>query len=119
MPSHPADIQRRKRARNQAEKAMVAAAGAGKPITYTDLIHEISAMVLRPSAPALTKLLCDISRTTHAQGRGLLSAVVINKRDHRPGPGFFKLAGQLGMAFDDEATFWHEQVEKVYAAYKT
>jgi hypothetical protein len=50
-----------------------------------------------------------------AQGReGLLSAVVVHADDGRPGKGFDALGRDLGFKFDDDVTFWQEQVEKVH-----
>jgi hypothetical protein len=56
----------------------------------------------------------------------LLSAVVVNQGDMRPGRGFFTLAQELGAlpisgTVDpdgiDELTFWKEQVERIVRAY--
>ncbi|MDO9013589.1 MAG: hypothetical protein Q7U84_02285 [Polynucleobacter sp.] len=42
-------------------------------------------------------LLNQISRHEHAQGRPLLSAVVIHLNRNTPGNGFFTLAAELGL----------------------
>ncbi|MCG3204341.1 MAG: hypothetical protein KCHDKBKB_01056 [Elusimicrobia bacterium] len=45
---------------------------------------------------SLHQALGRISTREHKQGRPLLSAVVVDKKNKRPGPGFFELAKTLG-----------------------
>jgi hypothetical protein len=119
MAPDPVAQQKQRRARAQAEKAMLEAARARQPLTYTQLVnHHIDALSYKPYDPALTDLLCAISRKSNAQGRGLLSAVVIHEGgDRLPGKGFFDLARELGMTVDDDRAFWAQHVQKVYIAY--
>ncbi len=50
-------------------------------------------------------LLDEVSRYEHAQGRPLLSVVVVREGTARPGKGIFELAQELGKSdgADDEA----------------
>jgi hypothetical protein len=66
------------------------------------------------------QMLGEISRREHECGRPMLSAVVVRAQGRRPGPGFFKLARQLGRipedATDEELeSFWRAEQEAVYA----
>jgi hypothetical protein len=49
-------------------------------------------------------------------GRGMLSAVVVHKHgEYLPGPGFFKLAEELGIKNEaDKLAFWNRQLHKVH-----
>ena len=64
-------------------------------------------------------ILDEISEDEVAAGRPMLSAVAVNVRGV-PGPGFFGLAAQLGLAPSDEvdAELWDRQREAVYEAWK-
>ncbi|MDD5050963.1 MAG: hypothetical protein PHV93_04495 [Candidatus Pacebacteria bacterium] len=46
-------------------------------------------------------MLCHISEYEGAQGRPMLSAIVVNE-EHKPGPGFFSLAKELHRKRFDE-----------------
>ena len=49
----------------------------------------------------------------------MLSVLVVHKNgDQMPGPGFFKLALELGEQFSDEMEFWLLQFEKVLACWR-
>lgn len=82
-------------------------------ITYSDLTKAITAISLDPHGTHLTHLLDEISRDEHAAGRGMLTALVVLKETGSPGPGFFKLAKQLGYKFSDELAFWLSELKRV------
>lgn len=87
----------------------------GKVIACSDLAYKkIESCTLEPHDPRLAQMIGDISTEEDEAGRGMLSAVVVNKRDRRPGPGFFTLARSLGRDADDELTCWSEELHKVY-----
>ena len=48
----------------------------------------------------------------------MLSAIVVRTDTKQPGPGFPKLARELGKLessfLDDEKSFWKHEIEKVY-----
>lgn len=97
---------------------MLAAARARTSITYSELVEKITALTYKPYDKALANLLSDVSRKTYKKGRGLLSAVGVHAGgDELPGDGFFELAEQLGLHFDDRKVFWREQVEAVYTSH--
>jgi hypothetical protein len=66
-------------------------------------------------------ILGEISEDEHNVGRPMLSAVALSVRG-KPGPGFFKLARDLGLldteAGDPEMAFWEEQRTALYDLWK-
>jgi hypothetical protein len=58
-----------------------------------------------------------LSEQEEAAGRGMISVLVVRKRDRRPGPGFSKLAESLGRQFDDVGDFVDAEQERVFAAH--
>ncbi|GJQ27019.1 MAG: hypothetical protein HBSAPP02_20510 [Phycisphaerae bacterium] len=65
------------------------------------------------------RLVGAISEFEHANGRPLLSAVVISKEHNRPGDGFFTLARTLGLlGSQSEDIFWTGELARVHAYWK-
>jgi hypothetical protein len=65
----------------------------------------------------LWKLLGEISRYEHSQGRPLLSAIVTHKNEPNDcGPGFWDVVEETGL-FDgvDDLAFWLAEVTKIQA----
>ena len=62
------------------------------------------------------RILGEISTEEHNNGRPLLSAVVVHRENHRPGPGFFSLARELGIQGPDEddETFYTNELNRVF-----
>ena len=72
-------------AKEEARDAMIAVAREEKVITYSDLAYKkIESCTLEPHDPCLAQMIGDISTEEDEAGRGMLSAVVVNKRDGRP-----------------------------------
>lgn len=90
-------------------------ARAGTRITYKEFVGRIGAY--NPQSPSLHELLGEISQEEHDAGRGMISAVVVNKDTGRPGRGFFDLAEQLRYRVSDEKAFWREELQRVYDAH--
>ena len=104
-----------KAAKKEAREAMIAVARDAKVITYSDLAYrKIKSCTFEPHDPRLARMIGDISTDEDEAGRGMLSAVVVNKRDGRPGPGFFTLARSLGRDTDDELRCWNDELKKVH-----
>jgi hypothetical protein len=87
-------------------------------MTYTQLTQRIIALSYLPQSKDLAALLCDISRQTHKQGRGLLSAVVVHADDGLPGDGFFALGRELGFTLYDEPAFWKARLDEVHSIWR-
>jgi hypothetical protein len=97
------------------------AANEGKTITYSDVGSRIGLdMANEGERFKLGQLLDEVSRHEHAQGRPLLSVVVVHADgDTRPGDGFFVLARELGkFAGGDKDEFFFAELESTYAAWK-
>ena len=104
-------------AKAEAQKEMTSVAKRKDLITYTDLANEIQSLRFEPQDPAFHKMLGEISTSEHQAGRGMLTAVVVRAHDGRPGPGFFRLARDLGERFKDPEMFWAMEVAKVCQAW--
>ena len=65
------------------------------------------------------KLLDDINRSEHEQGRPLLSVIVVHKGKTMPGEGFFMCARDLGLyqTGQDRAVFVEHEREAVFTAW--
>lgn len=71
---------------------------------------------------AMGKLLGQVVNRTRDESRGMLSAIVAYIDRNDAGPGFYKLAVQLGLlpqsaTADDKLAFWSEQVARVHNYY--
>ena len=84
-------------------------------VTYAGLAASLRAVRLHPHAPAVARLLREVSTEDHERGRGMRSALVVFKSGGRPGAGFFALARELGMDVSDRDAFWRGELAKVYA----
>jgi hypothetical protein len=64
----------------------------------------------------------EISEDEVALGRPMLSALVVQAESHRPGPGFYSWARQLGRLQsdrpEDELPFWEQERQAVYETWK-
>ena len=60
-----------------------------------------------------------ISKNELEQGRPMMSAIVVGVSG-KPGEGFFNWARELGVLSEgkDEITFWRDECQKVYEAWK-
>lgn len=85
-------------------------------ITYSNLAAKVTRFPLAPESYALHDLLGEIARSEDAAGRGMLSVLVVHKRDGMPGQGFFKLAAELGRDAADPMKLWSEELKLVYRA---
>ncbi len=117
------DPQRWKNARAQVHEVLIGRACIGTPIFYSDLATSITAihldMSIQKDRTALGWLLGDVSRETHKQGIGMLSAMAVLKGEkNRPAPPFFRLAKELGYRFTDREKFWVDQCHRIVAHYR-
>jgi hypothetical protein len=103
-------------AKEEARRAMIAAAKAQKTISYSDLVRKIRRIVFDPHDDLLDQLLDEISAEEDKAGRGMLTAVVVHKtRDKQPGPGFYELAETLGRDTRDPLQCWLTELKAVHA----
>ncbi len=83
-------------------------------ITYGDLAQKLTTIKLQPHDYAMHVMLGEISGEEDKNGRGMLSAVVVNKETGKPGKGFFQYASELRRDVRDEETFWIQEISQVY-----
>ena len=64
---------------------------------------------------AVGRAATEISEDEHAEGRPLLSAVLVDTQQRKPRPGFFDLARRLGkLGGGSEDVFWEREKARVY-----
>ena len=99
---------------------LIEAACCGKTITYDDLAAQagLHAETAQDRAE-LVQTLEDIAYRENAEGRPLLTAVVVRPEVPYPGKGFFLLARELGFNhFDDERSYYEYELKKVHKFWK-
>lgn len=104
-------------AKEEIRNVLVRVAGTKNTIFYSDLVDEILAVQLEPDSHALAHLLGEISTEESEAGRGMLSVIVVRKGEQMPGPGFFKLAQELGRKVADKEMCWVAELQRVYSAH--
>ena len=103
-------------------RVLEAEARRRRTIYYSELTPQVKAMYIEPGSKLLAELLDGISRDSNQTKGVMLSAIVIRKGDEPlPGPGFFKLARELGNEVGpdelEELQFHAQELEAVYSAY--
>lgn len=85
-------------------------------ITYQPIANALGIdLGLDSERGRLGRTLGDISRVEHADGRPLLSAVVVLGSTNVPGKGFFDLARELGAhRSDDDLAFFTSELRRVH-----
>jgi hypothetical protein len=82
------------------------------------MVQGITAVHLEAHDRRLFHLIGEISSEEDADGRGMLSVVVVHKGgDMQPGPGFFELAEQLGRDTSNILECWIEELHRVHAVW--
>jgi len=103
-------------AKDEMCQILIARARVRGMIPYSALCDGVRSIRIEPHAFALAAMLGEISTSESAEGRGMLSALVVHKEgDMQPGPGFFELAASLGRDTRDVLVCWVEEVKKVHA----
>jgi len=96
-------------------------ARAQRTITYSEIAPLAGLdMERQEDRDRIAAILDEISRHEHAEGRPLLSAVVVHKGDGTPGDGFFKMARSVEVmqASDDRVTFFARELGRVHDAWR-
>lgn len=103
------------KAKAQARDVLIEVARRKDKIAYSELATEITAINIEAHDSRMNHLLGEISSEEDAQGRGMLTAIVVHKSgDLRPGPGFYDLAKSLGKDTSDKDFFWISEVKTVH-----
>lgn len=105
-------------AKTEAVASMAKRARRGRTMTYTELCEEIVSIQFDPHDSRLPHLLGQISTAEDADGRGMLTAVVVHKQDGQPGDGFYKLAESLGRDVKDPEATWISELNALRDHYQ-
>lgn len=92
---------------------LITIARRGQTISYGELVERVASVHLGANDSRLHAMLAEISRSEDAEGRGLLSSVVVARQTGIPGPGFFRLASQLGRGTSSRFACWQAEYEHV------
>ena len=100
----------------EVRQILIGVARARTKITYSALCDRMTPRRFEPNNPRLWKILGQISINEDRRGRGLMSALVVNKGTGIPGREFFtEIAAELRN--DISGDFLHEEQQRVYAAW--
>lgn len=84
-------------------------------IPYSTLVGQVGPIRFQARDPSFWYMLGQISREEDADGRGMLTAVVVHQTgDQMPGGDFFELASELGRDPSDRVKCWTAEVNKVH-----
>jgi len=89
----------------------------GKPLYYSELSSKIFSITFQPDGHDFHGLLGQLSEESDAEGKGMISALVVRKENDRPGKGFFTLAKELKRDISDPEKCWSDELKRVYAAF--
>jgi hypothetical protein len=99
---------------------LITAAKYRGSVTYQE-IAKILGLPLRGNLmqSRVGRILGEISQDEMANGRPMLSAIAVGVNG-KPGPGFFRLARQLGRLHENnESAFWENECKLIYETWKT
>jgi hypothetical protein len=85
-------------------------------ISYSDLVQKVETIKFEPGSYNFWRMLGEISDEEEAQGRGLLSAIVVHKSGNmEPGKGFYELPKAHGRDTSDLLRCWVDELHAVHA----
>ncbi len=102
------------------ERLKSVAKQGGPPINYAVIFELMKLKRGNNAAKEAGHLLGEISEQMHREAKPMLSALVVNRQEGIPGPGFFELAATLGK-LSREATsqerkaFWEKELQAVHS----
>lgn len=108
--------QKNREALRQARQILLERARRSETITYKNLTEEITVARYAPNGKPLVRLLGRISEDSERAGRGLLSVLVVRRKDKIPGAGFFALATKLRGPIEDRTAFFQRERDRVFEA---
>lgn len=105
-------------AKDEAKSILKGYAKRRQMVSYSDFVIQLKSITVEPNDYRLAMLLDDISTEESNASYGMLSALVVHKRDDmQPGKGFFELAKRLGHPVGDIERFWIQEVKRVFEAW--
>ena len=105
-------------AKREAKSILWTRARQGQMITYAELARAMRQIQFEPHDHVFHMMLGQISEEEDADGRGLLSALVILQDQGVPGDGFWTCAASCGRDVSDRLKCWIAEVESVFAKNK-
>lgn len=97
---------------------LLTAARAQETVFYGEVAEVLGVGADEPSAvAAVGERLAEISRQEVAEGRPMLSSIVVRVEDHLPGPELMQLGQELNQVAEgeDEVSFAVRQIKMVHA----
>lgn len=79
---------------------LVAAARAGSPITYSELLEQLGYSFSRPKMRALCAMLGEVDAIGAAQGEPELAVLVVRQSDGLPGQGWWVAGGGRSRGYE-------------------
>jgi hypothetical protein len=83
-------------------------------IEYGELAKKIQSIRFDPHGDDFRRFLGQLSWESDAAGVGMITAIVVHKRDQQPGKGFFTLAKELGRDLSNCEQCWAQEVVRVF-----
>lgn len=84
----------------EVKKHLIAAAAAGEPITYSELLNALGHQFTRPKMRALCKVLAVIDEEAAQRGEPELAVLVVRQSDGLPGQGWWVGGGAILHGYD-------------------
>jgi len=86
----------------QVRRLLVAAAAAGEPVTYAELLNALGHAFSRPKMRALCKVLEAVDRDAAERGEPELAVLVVRQSDGLPGQGWWVGGGPVALGYDGQ-----------------
>lgn len=84
----------------QVRSILVAAASAGEPVTYAELLNALGHQFTRPKMRALCKTLAIVDEAAAERGEPELAVLVVRQSDGLPGQGWWVGGGAILHGYD-------------------
>ena len=84
----------------EVRRHLVAAAAAGKSITYSELLNALGHGFTRPKMRALCKVLAAVDEVSAERGEPELAVLVVRQSDGLPGQGWWVGGGAMLNGYD-------------------
>ncbi len=115
MSTHGFDDSDWESAKSEVKEILIERAKLRNMIPYSELVENIHSIEVEAHDTRLFHLLGEVSSEEEAEGRGMLTVIVVHRHgDMQPGPGFFELAGRLGRDTSDILKCWIKELHKVH-----
>jgi hypothetical protein len=105
--------------KRQLRTFLIATARKRSVVPYSQVVKQIGPIRFSPDDYGFHRMLDETSVDEDANGRGLLTVVVVHKDgDMQPGPGFFELARDRGRQVANIEKTWINELKAVWRYWK-